>query len=34
MDVVKRDRQLLKQRDEPFPKPFILQDIIDQSERK
>ncbi len=34
MDVIKRYRELLKQRDEPFPKPFILQDILDQSERK
>ncbi len=34
MDVIKRYRELLKQRDEHLPKPFILQDILDQSERK
>jgi hypothetical protein len=34
MDVVKRYRQVLKKLDEKVPKPFILQDIVDQSERK
>ncbi len=29
VDVVKRYRRVLSQLDEPFPKPFILQDILD-----
>ena len=30
MRVIRRYREMLKQLDEPFPKPFILQDIIDK----
>ncbi len=29
MDVIKRYHRILNQLDEPFPEPFILQDIID-----
>jgi hypothetical protein len=29
MDVVDRYKKLLEQLDEPFPKPFVLQDIVD-----
>jgi hypothetical protein len=32
-DVIKRYRRILAQLDEPFPKPFILQDVIDFQER-
>jgi hypothetical protein len=28
-DIVNRYRKLLEQLDEPFPKPFILQDVLD-----
>ncbi|MBU6309962.1 MAG: hypothetical protein KJS77_09480 [Planctomycetes bacterium] len=31
VEVVNRYRQLLEQLDEPFPTPFVLQDIIDRS---
>jgi hypothetical protein len=31
--VIRRYREILKQRDEPFPKPFILQDILDKHGR-
>jgi hypothetical protein len=34
MDVIKRYRYILKQLDEPFPKKFILQDILDAAEKK
>jgi hypothetical protein len=34
MDIVNRYRRLLQRMDEPFPKPFILQDIIDKKENK
>jgi hypothetical protein len=34
MDDINRYRRLLNQMDEPFPKPFILQDIIDRHEKK
>ena len=34
MDVIKRYREFLGQFNEKLPKPFILQDILDQSERK
>jgi hypothetical protein len=33
-DVVQRYRKLLKKRDEPFPKSFILQDIIDIARKR
>jgi hypothetical protein len=32
MDVIKHYRRTLDQLDEPFPKKFILQDIVDQNE--
>jgi len=32
MEVIKRYRRLLSQLDEPFPEPFILQDVIDAYE--
>jgi hypothetical protein len=28
-DIVDRYRKLLEQLDEPFPKPFVLQDVLD-----
>ncbi len=34
MDVIKRYRQILAESDEPFPKNFILQDILDKYEIK
>jgi hypothetical protein len=34
MDVIKVYRELLQRMDEPFPKPFILQDIIDKYDKK
>ena len=34
MDMIKRYRRILSQLDEPFPEPFILQDIIDQQQKQ
>ena len=34
MDVIKRYREILGQLDEPFPKNFILQDVLDKHEIK
>jgi hypothetical protein len=34
MDVIKRYRRILNQLDEPFPQPFILQDVIDQNQKR
>lgn len=33
MDVIARYRRILGQLDEPFPKPFILQDVIDAQQK-
>jgi hypothetical protein len=30
-DVVERYRKLLEQLDEPFPQPFVLQDVLDRA---
>jgi hypothetical protein len=34
MDMIKVYRELLQKMEEPFPKPFILQDIIDKYDKK
>lgn len=34
MEVIRRYRNILKQLDEPFPKPFILQDVIDANRER
>ena len=34
MDMIKRYRRILSQLDEPFPQPFILQDIIDEQQKR
>lgn len=34
MDVIKRYRRILAQLDEPFPEPFILQDVIDAHKQR
>lgn len=34
MDVIKRYRRILGQLDEPFPQPFILQDVIDAHQQR
>ena len=34
MDMIKRYRRILSQLDEPFPQPFILQDIIDDQQKQ
>ena len=34
MDMIKRYRRILSQLDEPFPEPFILQDVIDSYKRQ
>ena len=34
MDVINRYRYILKQLDEPFPRKFILQDILDAAKKK
>ncbi len=34
MDMIKRYRRILSQLDEPFPQPFILQDIIDEQQKQ
>jgi hypothetical protein len=34
MDMIKRYRRILSQLDEPFPQPFILQDILDAQQKQ
>ena len=34
MDVIKIYREILQRMGEPFPKPFILQDIIDKYDKR
>jgi hypothetical protein len=34
MDMIRRYRQVLRQNDKPFPKPFILQDLIDYQQKE
>jgi hypothetical protein len=34
MDMIRRYRQVLRQNEKPFPKPFILQDVIDVQQKQ